>query len=332
MSNNLVPQGKTYFKPNSLVQTGVLGQLGTVLATHGDVVLANGVMTFSTGMTLTLDSITGWAITDYTLGQAQVSYLDLTGISVNDSTLYKLTFMMQNTDVIPQGIFTSTITSGIGATAGSIVAQFAQQINNNINAPITAVAVGNILIITEVSYTTGGFLMTYPTGGLFGNVVYQTTGTVSGTAPAVGDTLSQATSGATGTVVSIPSTGVIGVYVTVGGAAFDTSHTVTDSPGAGTWTPSANVTQSNVQSSGGQYQVSVLTSIQPPLTTGQYRLYAFQYNNPSPNSMLGSQAISPALAYMWINELATNFAALDTYIKGILAGTETAALYLGVPA
>ena len=321
--SSLVNNGQAYYKPGNLVQTGVLGQSGTLQATAGDVTLATGVMTFSNGVSVTIDDITGYLITPYTLGQPQISALNLTSITVEDNTLYKLVFLTKNDNQV----YTSTIISNVGSTAATIAAQFAQQISNNASFPVSAVAIGNYIVLTEASITTGGFLVTAPSGAVLSNTV-TISGTVSGPFT-VGETVTQTTSTATGIFVSQTASSVTLIPVT-GTFVGTSADTLTGGTSAATVTTLTGiVTNANVQSSGGQYEVTVLTSINPPLNAGNYRLYAIQYNQPVINSQVGGQTVNSALAWVWINELATNFAALDTQIKAILAGTATTAHYLG---
>jgi hypothetical protein len=315
----LVPDEITWSKPGNLAQNTVLT---TIQATHADLALSRGVLTCTGGISVKVASITDWEVISYAAGQVQVTAVDLSSITVSDNTVYKITIMTLSDNQV----YTLEVISGIGATAASIAAQFALAVTNNSNLVVSAIAQGNVVIFTELTTATAGFQIVGPLGSVIANATYLTMGAITGTFQ-VGETVTQATSAASGKIAAIVllPTPIITVYAVSG--TFDTSHVVTGGTSSATSTPSAVTAATDIQPSGIPAEVSVYAGAP---VTGTYTLYAITYNQDSPNSGISGLLKTSALAYIWANTGSSNFSAFDTYLQNILDGSHTpVADYLG---
>jgi len=283
-------------------------------------------MSVTGGFTMTIDNaiVNSFTVKNYSAPNAQISAILMSGITVADSTGYTITIMtLANNQVIP-----ITIISNIGSTVASIITQFVTEINNNLSYPLSATGTATTIILTEKSYTTGGFSVSAPSGTVTQVATLLTLGTISGGPYTAGEEVIQATSLATGYVLSgLAGPGLI-ISNTTG--TFDPSHAVVGQTSSASATPSAVASETNSLGGGTPQEVATLTN-NPSITTGQFRRYIFNYNGYSANSMISGERISQVLGVLFVDETATNFAAFDTAIKSIPAGTwSPSTAYLGV--
>lgn len=122
-----------------------------------------------------------------------------------------------------------------------------------------------VLRTPSVVISSGDFLV--PTGIAGGYIPYSASETLYGTPTGtfvVGETVSQATSSATGVVVSVSASGITVKSIT---GTFDTSHTVTGGTSSATMTPSSILVNNKIF---GVSLESIATTDSNYATSGQY--------------------------------------------------------------